>query len=277
MKKRIGVFVVIGAGHLSRAIIRRIGVGRNVVLADTSQRKVQDDARTLQKKGYLVEPFVTDLSSLKAVRELARIASSLGAVKGLVCNPDTPEGQHTPEVVYRTQLYATSIALEVFRDTVCKGGAGVVIASRQGHCLSWSEISKYHCLATLPSQQILEFPLLNEKVADPLMRAVQLAEFGKIVRVKAESAMWGKCGARLNSVSVGKLYSPEPGAATTRGDSSVSSVSCEPDMRITPDEIANVVALLMGIYGQSISGSDFLIDGGLTSLTRYGSGFQPAT
>jgi NAD(P)-dependent dehydrogenase (short-subunit alcohol dehydrogenase family) len=38
----------------------------------------------------------------------------------------------------------------------------------------------------------------------------------------------------------------------------------------TPDEVANVAALLMGADGGFITGSDFLMDGGVTAAWWYG-------
>lgn len=38
----------------------------------------------------------------------------------------------------------------------------------------------------------------------------------------------------------------------------------------TPDELANVAALRMGPNGGFITGSDFLMDGGVTASCRYG-------
>ena len=38
----------------------------------------------------------------------------------------------------------------------------------------------------------------------------------------------------------------------------------------TPDEVANVAALLMGAEGAFITGSDFLMDGGVTAAYWFG-------
>lgn len=38
----------------------------------------------------------------------------------------------------------------------------------------------------------------------------------------------------------------------------------------TPDEVGNVTALLMGAEGGFITGSDFLMDGGVTSSYWFG-------
>lgn len=38
----------------------------------------------------------------------------------------------------------------------------------------------------------------------------------------------------------------------------------------TPDEVGNVGALLMGADGAFITGSDFLMDGGVTASYRFG-------
>ena len=38
----------------------------------------------------------------------------------------------------------------------------------------------------------------------------------------------------------------------------------------TPDDIGNLAALLMGPDGSFITGSDFLIDGGVTAAYKFG-------
>jgi hypothetical protein len=38
----------------------------------------------------------------------------------------------------------------------------------------------------------------------------------------------------------------------------------------TPDEVGTVGALLMGVEGAFITGSDFLMDGGVTAAYRFG-------
>lgn len=45
---------------------------------------------------------------------------------------------------------------------------------------------------------------------------------------------------------------------------------CPAGRRGTPDEVGNVAALLMGPEGTFITGSDFLMDGGVTASYRYG-------
>ena len=45
----------------------------------------------------------------------------------------------------------------------------------------------------------------------------------------------------------------------------------------TPDEVANVAALLMGPDGNFITGSDFLMDGGVTSAYWFGELAQPSS
>jgi NAD(P)-dependent dehydrogenase (short-subunit alcohol dehydrogenase family) len=45
----------------------------------------------------------------------------------------------------------------------------------------------------------------------------------------------------------------------------------------TPDEVANVAALLMGPDGGFITGSDFLMDGGVTAAYWFGELAQPSS
>ncbi len=45
----------------------------------------------------------------------------------------------------------------------------------------------------------------------------------------------------------------------------------------TPDEVGNVAALLMGPDGGFITGSDFLMDGGVTAAYWFGGLAQPGS
>ncbi len=45
---------------------------------------------------------------------------------------------------------------------------------------------------------------------------------------------------------------------------------CPVGRAATPDEVGNIGALLMGADGAFITGSDFLMDGGVTASYRFG-------
>lgn len=101
----------------------------------------------------------------------------------------------------------------------------------------------------------------------------QLSKRGNSLRVMAEAVRWGKRGARVNTIRPGIIITPlardELNGPRGAGYRRMIEV-CSVDRAGTPDEVGNVAALLMGPDGTFITGSDFLMDGGVTAAYRFG-------
>lgn len=109
--------------------------------------------------------------------------------------------------------------------------------------------------------------LAPDQVADSL-HAYQLAKRGNSLRVMAEAVRWGKRGARINTISPGIIITPLANDELTgpRAEGYRRMIELCPAGRAgTPDEVGTVGALLLGPDGAFITGSDFLIDGGVTA------------
>jgi NAD(P)-dependent dehydrogenase (short-subunit alcohol dehydrogenase family) len=106
--------------------------------------------------------------------------------------------------------------------------------------------------------------------------ALVLEEFfskrGNSLRVMAEAVRWGKRGARVNTISPGIIIPPlAKDELTPRGAGYRRMIEASSAKRAgTPDEVGNVAALLMGTDGTFITGSDFLMDGGVTASYWFG-------
>jgi NAD(P)-dependent dehydrogenase (short-subunit alcohol dehydrogenase family) len=84
---------------------------------------------------------------------------------------------------------------------------------------------------------------------------------------------WAKRGARINTISPGINMTPLARDELTgpRGEGYRNMIEGSPPKRPgTPDEVGNVGALLMGPDGSFITGSDVLMDGGVTAAYWYG-------
>jgi len=156
---------------------------------------------------------------------------------------------------------------------IARGGAGVVIASQSGHRLPPLTVEQNKALATTPVEELLSLPFLQpDKVTDSL-HAYQLSKRGNSLRVMAEAVRWGKRGARVNTISPGIIMTPLAKDELTgpRGASYRRMIELCPAGRAgTPDEVANIAALLMGPDGSFITGSDILMDGGVTASYWFG-------
>lgn len=267
------VIVVIGTGLIGQAIARRVGVGKHVLLADLRTENANAAAEVLGNAGYEVSVATVDVSSREAVHRLVETARSLGEVTGLIHTAGVSPSQASPKTILKVDLYGTALVLEEFADVVARGGSGVVIASQSGHRLPPLSVEQNQALATTPVEDLLALPFLQpDQVVDSL-HAYQLSKRGNSLRVMAEAVRWGKRGARINTISPGIIITPlaKEELAGPRGDGYRKMIGASAAGRAgTPDEVGSVGALLMGPDGGFITGSDFLMDGGVTAAYWYG-------
>ena len=267
------VIVVIGPGQIGQAIARRVGVGKRVLLADMRTDNATAAAEVLGSAGYEVSVATVDVSSRKAVRALVETATALGDVTGLIHAAGVSPSQASPATILKVDLYGTALVLEEFGNVIARGGSGVVIASQSGHRLPALSIEQNKALATTPVEELLRLPFLQlDQVTDSL-HAYQLAKRGNSLRVMAEAVRWAKRGARVNTISPGIIMTPlakdELSGPRAEGYRRMIEMSAA-GRAGTPDEVGNVGALLMGPDGGFITGSDFLMDGGVTASYWYG-------
>jgi len=200
-------------------------------------------------------------------------ATALGDITGLIHAAGVSPSQASPTTILSVDLYGTALVLEEFGNVIARGGAGVVIASQSGHRLGALKKDQNAALATTPADDLLKLPMLQpDQVTDPL-NAYQLAKRGNSLRVMAEAVRWGKRGARLNTISPGIVFTPLARDELTgpRGEGYRRMIElCPAGRGGTPDEVGTVGALLMGPDGAFITGSDFLMDGGVTASYFYG-------
>ncbi len=267
------VTVVIGAGSIGQAIARRVSAGRHVVLADLRSENTGAAASVLDDAGFDVSTAVVDVSSRASVHTLVEKAASIGAVMGVIHAAGVSPTQASPDTILQVDLYGTALVLEEFGNVVARGGAGVVIASQSGHRLPPLTPEQNKLLATTPADELLMLPMLQPgQMTDPL-HAYQISKRGNSLRVMAEAVRWGKRGARVNTISPGIIITPlaKDELSGPRGPGYRRMIELCPVGRAgTPDEVATVAAMLMGPDGAFITGSDFLMDGGVTAAYWYG-------
>ncbi|MDA8332538.1 MAG: SDR family oxidoreductase [Candidatus Dormibacteraeota bacterium] len=267
------VVVVIGAGSIGQAIARRVSAGKHVLLVDLSAENAQAAAEVMRDAGFEVSTATVDVSSRESVHALVETSTALGDVTGLIHAAGVSPSQASPSTILAVDLYGTALVLEEFGNVIASGGSGVVIASQSGHRLGALTADQDAALATTPTDELLTLPMLQpEQVTDPLY-AYQLAKRGNALRVMAEAVRWGKRGARVNTISPGIIFTPlaRDELAGPRGEGYRLMIElCPAGRGGTPDEVGTLGALLMSPEGAFITGSDFLMDGGVTASYFYG-------
>lgn len=267
------VIVVIGAGSIGQAIARRIGAGKHVLLADLRKESVDAASHILSDAGFEVSTAIVDVSSRESVHALVERATATGTITGVIHAAGVSPSQASPDTILKVDLYGTAIVLEEFGNVIASGGSGIVISSQSGHRLPALTTEQDKALATTPADELLSLPMLqSDQIADSL-HAYQLSKRGNSLRVMAEAVRWGRRGARVNTISPGIIFTPlaRDELAGPRGEGYRRMIELSPAGRGgTPDEVGAVAALLMGLEGTFISGSDFLMDGGVTAAYWYG-------
>ncbi len=267
------VIVVIGAGSIGQAIARRVSAGKHVLLADLRLENAQAAAKVLSEAGFEVSTATVDVCSRSSVHALVEQAAGMGIITGVIHAAGVSPTQASPATILKVDLYGTALVLEEFGNVIAPGGAGVVIASQSGHRLPALTPEQNRLLATTPANELLALPMLQpDAVKDPL-HAYQISKRGNSLRVMAEAVRWGKRGARVNTISPGIIITPlaKDELNGPRGEGYRRMIAASAAGRAgTPDEVGNVGALLLGPEGAFITGSDFLMDGGVTAAYWFG-------
>ncbi|MBF0518008.1 MAG: SDR family oxidoreductase [Nitrospirae bacterium] len=267
------VIVVIGAGSIGQAIARRVGAGKHVLLADLHQKNADVAAEALSNAGFDVSTTTVDVSSRASVYALVQTAIAFGEVTIVIHAAGVSPSQASPETILKVDLYGTALVLEEFGNVIARDGSAVVIASQSGHRLDALTAEQNKALAMTPADELLSLSMLQSSQIKDSLHAYQLSKRGNSLRVMAEAVRWGKRGARVNTISPGIVITPLAKEELTgpRGERYRRMIElCPAGRAATPDEVGTVGALLLGTDGTFITGSDFLMDGGVTAAYWYG-------
>lgn len=260
-----------GCGSIGQAIIRRVAMGMQVVLADYSLAHAEQAAKTLEDAGYQCAAIRCDLGSKDDILQLVKFATERGEVKYLVNAAGVSPSQASVQHILQVDLYGTSVLLEEFGKVIAPGGSGVIISSQSGHRLPALPEEQNTALATAPVEELMQLPFLIE-ISDTL-KAYQYSKRCNVLRVMYEASRWGKRGATINSISPGIIITPLANDELhgPRKDGYLRMIEASPARRAgTPDEVGELAEFLMSKRGRFITGADILIDGGTTASYWYG-------
>lgn len=266
------VLAVIGAGDVGMATVRRVGSGSHVLLADLDEAILAETRVRLHGEGYEVTTHGVDVASPESVEALARVAAGLGPVTRVVHTAGLSPSQDSVQRVLAVELVGVALVLEVFRDVVGPGGAGVVVASMVGSLYA-GQLTDEEAreLATAPVEELADLPSAGRFAEGHA--AYGYAKRGNQLRVQAEALKWGARGARLNSVSPGVVSTrvSRPELEDPKGPARAMVDGAAVPRLGTADDVAAVVAYLLGPDAGYVSGTDILVDGGVVASIKTGS------
>lgn len=272
------VLVIVGAGGMGRAIASRIGSGRLVLLADVSEAALGSAAASLRDAGHQVMPQPVDVTSRRSVAALADVAAGLGPVRYLAHTAGVSPAQASRQAIIDVDLSGAAFAIEEIGRVIAPGGAGVLIASMAAQMLGTAIFGTL----TAEQQDQVRHAAADDLASLPCAAAGQFPSrahaygFAKLVtqiRVQAACAAWGQRGARINSVSPGVISTPMGHAELESSSAPMIQAMIEgsPARRVgTPEDVAAAVEFLLGPMATFITGTDLLLDGGVTAVLASG-------
>ena len=266
------ITVVIGAGSIGQAIARRGSAGRHVLLADLRQETADAAAKAW------ATPASTSAPRSSMSRHASRSTRWPGMLARSAMSPLHP----------RRRCFAhAGVARDDPEGRPVRHGAGSR-GVRQSHRPRWrggghliavrappagATGGTEQGFATTPTEDLLHLPFLQLKEIRDSLHAYQRSKRGNSLRVMAEAVGWGQRGARVNTISPGIIMTPlaKDELAGPRGAGYRRMIEGAAAGRAgTPDEVATVGALLLGAEVGFITGSDFLVDGGVSAAYWYG-------
>lgn len=267
------VVALLGGGSMGLAIARRVGTAKTILVGDINEKNLEQNKKDLESAGFKVVTQVVDATKRDSIHAFAEKAAELGEVIHYIHTAGLSPNQADARAILDVDLIGTSIGIEEFGQVIAPGGSGLVISSMAGHMQGPLPEEHNQLLALTPADELKDLAILSDTAIPDSGSAYAISKRANILRVQAESMNWGQRGARINSISPGIIITPLAldELNSPAGENYQNLINSSATGRVgTPDEVATLGAYLLSQEAGFITGSDFLIDGGVIAALKTG-------
>ncbi len=262
--------VVIGAGGIGMAVARRLGSSHRLLLVDQDVPRLDAQREALLAEGHDISIFACDITNATAVAGLAKSVYGLGALRALAHVAALSPSMGDWHRILSVNLIGASLVERMMRPLARQGSAAVFVSSIAAHAIE--PPARTVALLDEPLAPDL-FATLDAVVGDEAspQLAYRLSKFAINRMCRRHAALWGRQGARIVSVSPGLIATPMGAREFQGSEGKMALYETIPLAREgTMLEIAEAVDFLASDRASFISGTDLLVDGGLSAAMQFG-------
>lgn len=234
-----------------------------VLITGRNEDRLINAAEELKAEGIDVVYKTSDISDKNSVSELFDYAKTLGSIKAVINSAGVSGVGVDAASTFEIDLIGAQNLIDLTKKHMEKGTVLVLVASMMGHVVPSNE--KYDYFLENPTEEgsIDALLQITQNKSD---LAYNFSKKGVHMLVKKYAAEFGSKGARILSLSPGIIMTPMGEAAAEAHPEQMGYMkSMTPAGRNgKPEDIGSVIAFLVGENASFITGTDLIVDGGLT-------------
>lgn len=239
-----------------------------VIITGRTEEKLKRACAELEKTGKAKYAYKTcDVSDKKSVMDLLEFALSKGDLMTVVNSAGVSGVGASVEAVLNVDLKGTKFITDAAYDYLANGGVLINIASMMGHIVPVNDAYINELIEPDKEGAVEKIAGIVNGNSD---NAYNFAKLGVIEMVKANAMKFGKKGLRILSLSPGIIMTEmAKDAQEENADIMKKMVENTPAQRTgEPSDIANAVKFLASDEASFITGTDLLVDGGLSLVLK---------
>ncbi len=258
--------VVVGAGGLGMAIARRMAQQHRVILVDIDETLAMRQTAVLVDEGGEALAVQCDVTDSASVARLAAIVEENGGFHALIHVAGLSIAAGDFRAILNVNLRGPALVAANLLPLASVGSCAVLISSMAAH-LSRPDDAANQMLSDPAHPELVDrlATHLGPDGATPAA-AYALSKSGLLMLARHKAAEWGQRGARIVSLSPGMIATPMGRGAYAESPNKARMFTKSPLQREgAMHEIADAVEFLVSPRAAFISGTDLLVDGGLSA------------
>lgn len=234
-----------------------------VLITGRNEDRLINAKNELEKDKIQVFYKTSDISKKNSIKELLDYAKTLGKIKTVINSAGVSGVGVSAKLTFDIDLLGTENLIKETFEAIDEDVVLILISSMMGYVIPDNEI--YNDLLKNPSEEGAINSLVNIVENNP-DNAYNFSKKGVHLLVKKYANKFGEKASRILSVSPGIIMTPMSEKAAEEYPERMGYMkSMTPVGRNgEPEDIAEIVSFLASEKASFITGTDFLVDGGLT-------------